>query len=281
MKLWVIIKLTVQEAQRRRLLWVALALGLVFILLFAVGFYYVHAEANEEANDGFGMSPAESKIFVNVFLTAGLYVINFLAVVIAVLTSVSTLSGEIASHTIQSLAAKPLRRWEILLGKWIGYAVMLAVYIVVLSGGVMLVVYFIADYRPENWLGTIGFLILESWVILTVSVLGGTFLSTIANGVFAFMLYGIAFIGGWVEQFGSMLGSDAAVNIGIVTSLILPSEALWRRASYLMQSSIIRGLASNPFGTTSVASPAMVVYAGLYVVALLAVALRVFGRRDL
>lgn len=277
MKLWVIIKLTVQEAQRRRLLWVALGLGVAFILLFAVGFYYI----NGEATKGFGMRPAESKIFSNLFLTAGIYVINFLAVVIAVLTSVSTLSGEITSHTIQSLAAKPLRRWEILLGKWIGYAVMLAAYIVVLSGGVMLVVYLIAGYRPENWLGTMAFLTLEGWVILTVSVLGGTFLSTIANGVFAFMLYGIAFIGGWVEQFGSMLGSDAAVQIGIITSLILPSEALWRRASYLMQATIIRSLPSNPFGTTSVPSPAMVVYGGLYVLVLLGVALRIFGRRDL
>jgi ABC-type transport system involved in multi-copper enzyme maturation permease subunit len=158
---------------------------------------------------------------------------------------------------------------------------MLAVYMVGLSGGVMLVVYLIAGYTPENPVGTMAFLVLEGWVILTVSILGGTFLSTIANGVLAFMLYGIAFIGGWVEQIGSLMASEAAVNIGIITSLILPSEAIWRRASYLMQSSSIRNLPVNPFGTASVPSPAMVVYAGLYIVALLGVALWVFGRRDL
>ena len=277
MKFWLITKLTVREAQRRRLLWVSLALGLVFVLLFAVGFYFVYQELSRQLR----MRPSESKILVNFFLTAGLYVVNFLSVMMAVLTSVGTVSGEIASHTIQSLATKPLRRWEILLGKWAGYAGMLAVYMVGLSGGVMLVVYLIAGYSPENWLGTMGFLILEGWVILTVSILGGTFLPTIANGACAFMLYGIAFVGGWVEQIGSLMGSEAAVNIGIVTSLLLPSEALWRRASYLMQSTLIRNLPSNPFGTASVPSPAMVIYAELYVVILLGVALWVFGRRDL
>jgi hypothetical protein len=48
-----------------------------------------------------------------------------------------------------------------------------------------------------------------------------------------------------------------------------------------MQSPLIRNLPSNPFGTASVPSPAMVIYAELYVVILLGVALWIFGRRDL
>ncbi len=278
MKVWVIAKLTVREAQRRRLLWVAFALGVIFIALFAIGFHFVQEEA---IGDMGGLGRTQAQIFANFFLTAGLYVINFLSVMMAVLTSVGTLSGEISSHTIQSLATKPLRRWEILLGKWVAYAGMLAVYVACLSGGVLAVVYLIGDYLPANWAGVIGFLVLEGWVILTVSILGGTFLSTIANGVVAFMLYGIAFLGGWVEQIGSLLDSSAAVNIGIITSLILPSEALWRRGAYLMQPALIRGLPTNPFGTASVPSPAMVIYAAIYVVILLGVALWIFSRRDL
>jgi Cu-processing system permease protein len=277
MRAGIIIKLTVREAQRRKLLWAAVALGVVFVALFGVGFHFVYQEVLRQTQ----LYGAELRVFGNFFLTAGLYVINFLAVMMAVLTSVGTLSGEIGSHTIQSLATKPIRRWEIVVGKWIGYAAMLAVYLIGLSGGVMLVVYLVAGYVPQNWLGTIAFLVLESWVILTVAILGGTLMSTIANGVVAFMLYGIAFAGGWVEQIGSLMQSETAVNIGIVTSLILPSEAIWRRAAYLMQPSLIRNLPSNPFTTASVPSPAMVVYAGVYIVGLLGLALWVFGRRDL
>ena len=277
MNLWIIAKLTVREAQRRRLLWVALVLGLAFIALFAVGYHFIYQEAITQMHQG----QVASQLFSNFFLTAGLYVINFLSIMMAVLTSVGTVSGEISSHTIQSLATKPLRRWEILMGKWVGFAAMLAAYVFTLSAGITLVVILIAGYVPQNWLGTIGFLVLEGWVILTVSLLGGTILSTIANGVLTFMLYGIAFIGGWVEQIGSLMQSEAAVNIGIVTSLILPSEALWRRAAYLMQPALIRDLPTNPFSTASVPSPAMVIYAGVYVLVLLAAALWCFGRRDL
>jgi Cu-processing system permease protein len=277
MRAAIIIKLTIREAQRRKLLWAAVGLGVVFVALFGVGFHFVFQEIERQTQ----LYGAELHVLGNFFLTAGLYVINFQAVMMAVLTSVGTLSGEISSHTIQSVATKPIRRWEIVVGKWTGYAAMLAIYLVGLSGGVMLVVYLVAGYAPQNCLGTMGFLVLESWVILTVAMVGGTMMSTIANGVVAFMLYGIAFAGGWVEQIGSLMQSETAVNIGIVTSLVLPSEALWRRAAYLMQPSLIRNLPSNPFTTASVPSPAMVVYAGVYIVGLLGLALWVFGRRDL
>lgn len=46
-------------------------------------------------------------------------------VMLAVLTSVGALSGEISSHTIQVLAVKPMPRNRIVLGKWLGLAAML------------------------------------------------------------------------------------------------------------------------------------------------------------
>jgi len=119
--------------------------------------------------------------------------------------------------------------------------------------------------------------------VLTLSILGGTRLSTLTNGVVIFMLYGLAFIAGWIEQIGSVLRSDAAVNVGIVVSLIMPSEAMWKRAAYLMQPPFLRelGFSATPFGAASAPSEAMVVYTVLYVVIALAVAVRWFGRRDL
>ncbi len=49
------------------------------------------------------------------------------------------------------------------------------------------------------------------------------------------MLYGLAFIAGWIEQFGALFRNEAAVNTGIVISLLVPSEAMWKRAAYLLQ----------------------------------------------
>jgi ABC-type transport system involved in multi-copper enzyme maturation permease subunit len=95
------------------------------------------------------------------------------------------------------------------------------------------------------------------------------------------MLYGIAFVGSWVEQIGSALQSDAAVQFGIVSSLIMPSDALWRMASTLMMPRLTSSIPGNPFALFSQPSNAMVVYAILYSLALLGVAVYFFSRRDL
>ena len=58
----------------------------------------------------------------------GLYAANFLSVLIAVLLPVDTLSGEIASGVMQTVASKPIRRAEIVLGKWLGHAVIVMGY---------------------------------------------------------------------------------------------------------------------------------------------------------
>jgi hypothetical protein len=111
--------------------------------------------------------------------------------------------------------------------------------------------------------------------------MGGTWLSTLANGVLVFGLYGVAFIGGWIEQFGAMLRNQTAINIGVVCSLILPSEAIWKRAAFEMQSPLVAALGFSPFVTSSVPSPLMIAYAAVYLLAVLGLALRQFQRRDL
>ncbi len=85
---------------------------------------------------------------------------------------------------------------------------------------------------PHNPVQAVLLIVLEGLIVLTLSILGGTRLGSLANGVVVFMLYGLAFIAGWIEQIGALLRNDAAVNTGIVVSLLMPSEAMWRRAAY-------------------------------------------------
>jgi hypothetical protein len=106
-------------------------------------------------------------------------------------------------------------------------------------------------------------------------------LSTLANGVLVFGMYGIAFLGGWIEQFGSFVQNQTAINIGIISSLVIPSEALWKRAAYEMQSPLVQALGFSPFTSGSVPSLLMVVYAIFYAAMALLLAIRQFHRRDL
>jgi ABC-type transport system involved in multi-copper enzyme maturation permease subunit len=200
---------------------------------------------------------------------------------VSVLASVDTISGEIATHSIQSVVTKPLRRWEVVLGKWLGFAAIIAASVLLLAGGVVLIGRVISGYAPPNLSQGIPLIILEGLIFLAVTLVGGTRLSTLANGVLAFGLFGLAFIGGWTEQIGSLVRNEAAVNVGIVSSLIIPTEALWKRAAFLMQPPSLSSLGVTPFSATSVPSPAMVLYAVVYGVVALAVAIYVFERRDL
>lgn len=277
MKVLEIARLTFLEARMRKMLWAVVLLGIAFLALYALGVYIMYREVSQELSAVRALEP------VNFFLMAGLYALNFLVVMLAVLTSVDTIAGEIASGTIQTIVTKPLRRWEVVVGKWLGLALMLSIFAAVMCASLMVIVKLIADYTPRNPLAGIGLIVLEGLVVLTLSILGGTRLSTLTNGVVIFMLYGLAFIAGWIEQIGSLMRSEAAVNIGIVVSLIMPSEAMWKRAAYLMQPPFLRelGMDATPFGAASAPSEAMVVYAVVYTVVVLAVAIRWFMRRDL
>jgi Cu-processing system permease protein len=271
-------RLTFREASRRWILWVALLLGLVFLIIFALGFSEISRDIRQRAGS---MPTLQQSEIYNFMTMAGLYAVNFLTVMMAVLTSVDTLSGEIASGTIHTLVSKPVRRWEILLGKWLGYAAMLLAYLLLMAGGVVVVVYLISGYTPPNVLRGLALMGFNVLLLLSVSFMGGAWLSTLANGVLVFGLYGVAFIGGWIEQFGALLRNQTAINIGVVCSLIMPSEALWKRAAFEMQSPLVAALGFSPFITSSVPSPMMMAYAGLYLLAALGLALRQFQRRDL
>ena len=72
-----------------------------------------------------------------------------------------------------------------------------------------------------------------------------------------------------------------AVTVGVIASVIMPSESLWRRAAFEMQSPLANAMRVSPFSTLSVPSVPMVFYAGLYMAIALAVAVRRFSQRDL
>jgi hypothetical protein len=75
--------------------------------------------------------------------------------------------------------------------------------------------------------------------------------------------------------------NQVAVNIGILSSLLIPSEALWKRAAHLMESPLVSALGFSPFTSASPPSPLMVWYAVAYTAVILGFAVRQFSRRDL
>ena len=281
--IWIIARMTFREAIRRRIVLTGLVLGLVFLTVFSIGFrmVYINASARVERNNSGALTNIITSEGVNALTLAGLYAVTFLSAAMGALLGADTLSGEIVSGTIQTIVTKPVRRSDVVLGKWLGFAILLALYSMLMSGGTVLSVWLQSGYTLRNILLGMSLIYFESLLIMTISISCSSFLSGLATGGVVFGLYGLSFIGGWVEQIGAVMQNDTAIRGGIVTSLIIPSEALWRRAAFEMQSPISAALGVSPFGTTSVPSPLMIGYAVVYLVLTLMSAVSIFKNRDL
>lgn len=271
--IFTIAHLTFLEARRRLIVPAALGCGLLFLVIYAIAIFFVdrHVEA------GF----AQQRIELQFFTLAGLYAVNFLTIAVAVLLPVDTLSGEIASGVMQTIAAKPIDRGAIVAGKWLTHSAMTGAYLGFMAGGVIAIVFAFTGFTPPNVPTALPLMWLGAATMVSISIAGGVRLSTVTNGIVAFAFYGIAFIGGWVEQIAAFASNRAAQNIGTLISLLSPVEALWRRAAYQMQPPIMRDLQLTPFGSAVVPSNAMIGWAIGFVAVALAFAVWQFRRRPL
>jgi hypothetical protein len=267
--------ITFREAARRKILWIAAIAGVAFLGLFWAG---LHAMLRS-------MSPTLSAVSrhegIGMMLMMTLYAGSTMTSLMAALTSCDTLSGEIASGTIHAIATKPVRRWALVLGKWAGFVVLFGAYILFIEGGSMLIGWVESGYLPSHATGVLGLIWLQAILLLGVTMASSARLSALTSGACTVGLYGLAFMGGWIEQFGALRHVRACVDLGIVASLVMPSDALWRRAAYRMQPPLLGALGVSPFSSATVPSLIMILYAGTYAMAALLVAQALFERRDL
>jgi ABC-2 type transport system permease protein len=277
----IVARWTLLEAVRRRLVLAAVLLSAAFVVLFAVAFSILYGRARSvEDQDGVFL------VFAGTLQTVlGLYAVQFLAAFLALLLSVGAISSEVESGTLHAVLARPLRRSEYLLGRWLASAGLLAGYVTVMATSLLLVARVVADYQPVDPVRAVLLMVLEAVLLLTVGLLGSTFLPTLANGVVLFSLFGLAWMGGIVEFVGDTVGNQTMVDLTVAVSLLFPSDAIWRAASYYLQPPTFLGVAVSrggiPFASLTPPTAALLAWALAYPAAALLGALRTFARRDL
>jgi Cu-processing system permease protein len=286
-----IARFTLQEAVSRRLILAGVLISLGYIGLFALGFHFAYDKAlentpNAEGRLSLGIAFATLTLF-------GVYVVNYLASFLALFLSVGAVSGEIDAGTLHAVLARPLNRSEFIIGRWLGYAVMIVTYIAAMTGLVLLVARLVAGYEVPDPGRALLVMSLEGLLLLTLSLFGSTLMSTLANGVVVFTLLGLAWLAGIIEFVGRLLlnapdstGGEAMLNIGTTVSLFLPSDALWRGASYYLESPALLAVMGSarggiPFFSSSPPAPALVVWSLGYVAVVLGGAVLAFRGRDL
>jgi ABC-type transport system involved in multi-copper enzyme maturation permease subunit len=268
--------LTFAEARRRRIVLAAAVCAAAFLAVFAAALFFAYREMRGDPSTSF----PERQVTLSLMTVVGFFAANFLSVLFALLLPIDTLSGEIDSGVMQTLASKPVSRAEIVMGKWFGHLLIALAYLMLLTSGIVVIVRALLGFMPLNVAPALPLMVVEITLLLSVSIAGGARLNTIANGVVALGFYGIAFVGGFIEQIGAFAGVSSARTIGIIASLISPADALWRLAVYYLQPAIVRGLAT-PLTLASVPTFWMVWWAAGFTVLTIVYAVRTFNRRAL
>lgn len=268
--------ITFREAARRRILWTALGAAVLLLAIFAIA---LRLQVDEF--QGRPMSPFVRYQVESGMLMIGLYTCDLLAVVMTILTSIDTLAGEITSGTIQAIATKPIARWQIVTGKFIGFAVMIAVYVALTFAGTVVVSYAATGVLPEHAVRGALLILAECLVALTVTFFLGTCFTTLTAGVFALGLQAVAFMGGWLEQVSGFSQSAQIVTLGVASSLVMPTESIWRRAAFEMQTPLAGSLSFSPFANVSIPSGVALLYAAAFAICVGACAVWRMQRRDL
>lgn len=284
MRAFAIARFTLQEAVSRRLVLAGLLLSAAFLALYALGASFLFGKAVENAAGR--RDPSLETLLAGVILaTLGLYAVHFLSSFVALFLSVGAISGEIDAGTLHAVLARPIRRVEFVLGRWLGLALLVTAYVVVMAGALLLLSRLIAGYETPEPGRVIGFMAFGALLLLTLSLAGSAYLPTLANGVVVFSLFGLAWLAGIIEFVGGGLSNPSMVNLGIGVSLLVPSDGLWRAASYYAQSPALLAVAStrlmNPLSSLTPPATPFVIWSAAYVLLALGVAVAGFARRDL
>ena len=164
------------------------------------------------------------------------------------------ISSEVESGLLLSMLARPVRRSEIVVGKWLGLAVLVAIYA---AGSALLeiaAVDWATGYVPPHPVELVLFVGAEGLALLSVGLLLSTRLSGITGGVIALVAWLMAWIAGVVGDIGASLQNQAVENVGTISHLILPTDGLWRGAVYAMEPDVILA-ALRAGGTVAQANP--------------------------
>jgi ABC-type transport system involved in multi-copper enzyme maturation permease subunit len=211
---------------------------------------------------------------------------------LTIVFSANMISGEVEAGTFVILVPKPLSRVDIVVGKWLGYALIVCAYTTLMCLAFLAVIRWQTGYWPDGALAAIGLVDLGMLALLGITTLGSSLFPTVVNGAIALLLFVAAPMFSIIEFVVQLLNptsTSTVQSISTVISLVIPTDALWHGAAFFLlpptASFITLGLSSGsfdtPFTSGQTVAPALLVWAVLYCIALPVLAAVRFQHRDL
>ena len=277
-----IARYALEEAVRRRIFAVVCVLTAAFLALYWLGVRQIFSQLDSVGTPA-GVD-ARTVVGATLFGLA-LFATFFLGTVLAVFLTMGAVRGDAERGLLQPLVVRPVGREALLLGRFLAAGGVCAAYVVIVYAAAAIITGTTGDWWPDRLVTPALELAAAVVVVAALSLLGSVFLSGTANGIAVFMLFGAGLVGGLLGQLGEALGSEDLERVARVTAWALPFEGLYQDALSLLTADtfgVTRFLVSlGPFGGAQPGGASMRAWAVLYLVAVGAVAVAGFVRRDL
>jgi ABC-2 type transport system permease protein len=271
-----------REALRRKVFAVVLVLSVAFVVLYWLGTRYTfHHIANVGPPPGI-----DAHTFAAAFLFGmAMFGTLFLGVVLAVFLTLGVVRGDAERGLLQPLVVRPVGRATVLVARFLGAAGVCVPYVLALYFTTLLLTHAEGAWWPDR-IVTPGLELAGGvLVVAALSLLGSVFLTSIANGIAVFMLFGAGLVAGLLGNIGHVLNSPGLVHAAKIAAWAVPFEALYQDAlrAITADTSGLTGflLRLGPFGGAEEGGIALRLWAVAYLALIGVVAIAGFARRDL
>jgi Cu-processing system permease protein len=283
----IVIGYALSESLRRRVFAVVLVLTAAFLGLYALG-------ANKAFEETRGLAPPAEAALAGLdsqeLAGATLFGLSmfgtlFLGTVLAAFLTLGVVRGDAERGLLQPLVVRPLGRSALLIARFLAAAAVCSVYVLAVYAAALVITWATGDWVPDRIVLPALQLAAGVAVIAAISLLGSVFLSTTANGIAVFMIFGAGLVTGLLGQIGEVLDSDTLRSVAEISSWVLPFEALYQdglNAITADSSGLTEfALELGPFGGAQDAGAFLWPWTLAYVAFVGGTALAVFARKDL
>jgi len=281
MRVLTIAQLTILEASRRKLL---LALGVLTILVIVLsswGFSRLPTMNN--------VTPAEVRLAASQLTILMAFMFSGVLALGSTLVAAPSVASDIESGIALAILPRPIRRSELLMGKWLGLAVLVALYAAGSGLLELLGIWLGTNYLPPNPVTALVFVGAEGIILMTLALLLSTRLAPMTAGVIALVSFFVAWIGGIALAIGQAFDNGTIKGIGTASRLLIPTDGLWHGAIFYLEPSEFiaaaraagRARAGNPFFADAPLTIWYILWVVVWLGAVILLANWSFARRDL
>jgi Cu-processing system permease protein len=280
----IVARFSLRESLRRKVFVIVGLLTLVFLALYGLATWQAFEAADEfTAGSTLGVEP---NIVVGATLAGlAMFAILFLGTILAVFLTLGAVRGDAERGLLQPLLVRPLARRTLLLGRWLGATAVCAPYVVLVALGAFALTDALGGWWPDRTITPLLSLAFGVAIIAALSLAGSIALSSTANGIAVFMLFGAGLTAGLLGQIAEAIGSDSLDDIARIASWALPFEALYQAGLAELTADTVGftrlAIDLGPFGGAQSAGAGLWLYSLAYLCIVGAVAIAAFARRDL